>query len=81
MKKGEFNPIGISDQLDWQRIRKLLSIGLMAFILMLIGDMLIGFTWNAGYVDRGIKLFWNISSLDHVAFMRRSVWRCLYIGV
>ena len=49
MKKGEVNPIGISDQLDWQRIRKLLSIGLMAFILMLIGDMLIGFAWNAGY--------------------------------
>ena len=29
MKKGEFNPIGISDQLDWQRIRKLLSIGMV----------------------------------------------------
>lgn len=42
MKKGEFNPIGISDQLDWQRIKKLLSIGLVASIVMLIGDMLIG---------------------------------------
>ena len=46
MKKGEFNPIGISDQLDWKRIRKLLSIGLVASILMLIGDMLIGWGYR-----------------------------------
>ncbi len=42
MKKNEFNPIGIDGQLDWPRIRKLLSIGLVASVLHLIADLLIG---------------------------------------
>ena len=42
MKQNEFNPIGRDSQLDWPRIRKLLSIGLFAAILTLIGDMMIG---------------------------------------
>ena len=42
MNQNEFNPIGIESQLDWPRIRKLLSIGLFAAILALIGDMMIG---------------------------------------
>lgn len=42
MNQNEFNPIGIDSQLDWPRIRKLLSIGLFAAILTLIGDMMIG---------------------------------------
>ena len=42
MNQNEFNPIGIDSQLDWPRIRKLLSIGLFAAILALIGDMMIG---------------------------------------
>ena len=42
MNQNEFNPIGIDSQLDWTRIRKLLSIGLFAAILTLIGDMMIG---------------------------------------
>ena len=42
MNQNEFNPIGIDGQLDWPRIRKLLSIGLFAAILTLIGDMMIG---------------------------------------
>ena len=37
-----FNDIGISRQLDWPRIRKLLSIGLFAAILTFVGDMLLG---------------------------------------
>lgn len=42
MKQSEFNPIGIDSQLDWGRIRKLLSIGLFASVLHLAADMLLG---------------------------------------
>lgn len=42
MRKNEFNPIGIDSLLDWPRIRKLLSIGLLASVLHLIADLLIG---------------------------------------
>lgn len=38
----EFNDIGISRQLDWPRIRKLLSIGLFASLLHLAGDFILG---------------------------------------
>lgn len=38
----DFNDIGISRQLDWQRIRKLLTIGLIASAAHCIGDMLLG---------------------------------------
>lgn len=38
----EFNDIGISRQLDWPRIRKLLSIGLFGALLTLVGDMILG---------------------------------------
>lgn len=38
----DFNDIGISRQLDWPRIKKLLTIGLVASLLHFIGDMLLG---------------------------------------
>ena len=37
-----FNEIGISRQLDWPRIRKLLCIGVFASLLHLAGDLLLG---------------------------------------
>ena len=37
-----FNDIGISRQLDWPRIKKLLSIGLFASLLHLAGDLILG---------------------------------------
>ena len=37
-----FNDIGISKQLDWPRIQKLLCIGLFASVLHLAGDFLLG---------------------------------------
>lgn len=42
MKANEFNPIGIEAQLDWQRIRKLLTIGLVASVIAAAGDMKLG---------------------------------------
>ena len=38
----EFNDIGISRQLHWPRIRKLLTIGLIASALHDVGDMILG---------------------------------------
>lgn len=38
----DFNEIGIPAQLDWPRIKKLLTIGLFAAVLHLIGDMILG---------------------------------------
>lgn len=38
----EYNDIGISRQLDWARIKKLLAIGLFGGVLHLIGDMILG---------------------------------------
>ena len=37
-----YNDIGIASDLDWDRIRHLLKIGIFASILVLIGDMLMG---------------------------------------
>ena len=38
----DFNDIGISRELDWARIRKLLAIGLFAAALHFAGDMILG---------------------------------------
>ncbi|MBR1684074.1 MAG: hypothetical protein IJ708_02970 [Clostridia bacterium] len=38
-----YNDIGISRELDWPRIRKLLKIGMVAAVLVLIGDMMLGY--------------------------------------
>ena len=37
-----FNDIGIPNTLDWNRIRKLMVIGLLAGCMVLVGDMLLG---------------------------------------
>ena len=37
-----YNDIGIGKDLDWGRIRKLFTIGLFAGIMVLVGDMLLG---------------------------------------
>ena len=41
-KTGDFNEIGISRELDWPRIRKLLVIGLIASVLHVTGDFILG---------------------------------------
>ena len=38
----DFNEIGVSHELDWPRIKKLLTIGLFASVLHLAGDLLLG---------------------------------------
>lgn len=37
-----FNEIGVSHELDWPRIKKLLTIGLFASVLHLTGDLILG---------------------------------------
>ena len=38
----DFNDIGISRELDWPRIKKLLTIGLFASVLHLAGALILG---------------------------------------
>lgn len=47
MKKNEYNAIGIDQQLDWQRIRKLLFIGLFFATFHLVADLLLDCGWIA----------------------------------
>ena len=37
-----YNDLGIENKLDWQRIRKLMIIGILAGCIVMIGDMLLG---------------------------------------
>ena len=54
-----YNDIGISSELDWKRIRKLFVIGLCAGIMVLIGDVLLG--W--GVMDESLSgLEYSLSS-------------------
>lgn len=54
-----YNDIGISSELDWKRIRKLFVIGLCAGIMVLIGDVLLG--W--GVMDESLTgLEYSLSS-------------------
>ena len=41
-KETAFNNIGIDERLDWNRIRKLMIIGIFAACMVLAGDMLLG---------------------------------------
>ena len=43
MTKEGYNTIGIDGKLDWDRIRKLFIIGLIAGVLVFIGDWLLGY--------------------------------------
>ena len=38
----DFNDIGIPRQLDWPRVRKLLTIGVFGALLHLAGDLILG---------------------------------------
>ena len=39
----KFNDIEIDDKLDWNRIEKLMRIGIFAACMVLVGDVLIGY--------------------------------------
>ncbi|SFX84663.1 DUF6796 family protein [Ruminococcus sp. XPD3002] len=48
---GTFNDIGIDSRLDWQRIRKLLVIGLFGGCMTFVGDWLLGY----GFCDESLN--------------------------
>ena len=59
-----FNNIGIDEKLDWDRIRHLMKIGLIAGIMVLIGDMLLG--WGVSDptlsgIERKMSTYVNLS--------------------
>lgn len=70
------NTIGIEHNLDWFRIRHLLKIGLVAAIMVLIGDMLLGY----GLTDETLTGLAQILSKYETASTARIVWAAL-LGV
>ncbi len=53
-----YNNIGIDSSLDWKRIRKLLKIGIFAALMVLVGDMLLG--WGVTDESKnGIEQFFS----------------------
>lgn len=69
MKKNEYNAIGIESQLDWPRIRKLLSIGLFAACLVFIGDWILGYgVKEAGLSGLEGKISTYIGKPDYIYF-------------
>ncbi|MBQ9383658.1 MAG: hypothetical protein IJT87_05425 [Ruminiclostridium sp.] len=43
MKMTTYNDIGIKNELDWKRIRKLMILGLLGAVMTFIGDFILGF--------------------------------------
>lgn len=76
MNQNEFNPIGIDSQLDWPRIRKLLSIGLFAAILTLIGDMMIGWGIQDETQKGLIRMFSAYRHAETVHCLQQRCWEC-----
>ena len=57
-----YNEVGIKNDLDWNRIKKLLRIGLFAGVMVLIGDVLLG--WSVS--DPALKALGEYALLaDH----------------
>ena len=74
-----FNDIGIGKRLDWPRIKKLFLIGLFAGIMVLIGDMLLG--WGVADdsltgMERKLSAYLTLSD-------RRIFWSAMlgFIGI
>ena len=79
MNQNEFNPIGIDSQLDWPRIRKLLSIGLFAAILTLIGDMMIGWGIQDETKKGLVRMFSAYRHAQHI-ICSGTAWNVRYIS-
>ncbi|MCR5596144.1 MAG: hypothetical protein K6G12_09865 [Lachnospiraceae bacterium] len=78
-RKTTYNDIGIKNDLDRDRIRKLFIIGLLAGIMVLIGDMLLG--W--GVSDNSLSgLAKELSSYDDISD-GRIIWSAMlgFIGI
>lgn len=69
----EMNSIGIEPTLDWPRIRHLLKIGLIAAFMVLLGDMLLGYSLTDESLS-GIN--WILSKYEAVP-TARIVWSAL----
>lgn len=75
----KYNDIGIGKDLEWSRIRKLFCIGLLAGIMVLIGDMLLG--WgvsdeNLSGIAKKLSTYASISD-------KRIIWSAMlgFIGI
>ncbi len=66
-----FNDIGVSDEIDYKRIKKLFIIGLFASIVVFVGDWILGYGMSdsnltgiekmlSTYVNRtDMQIFWS----------------------
>lgn len=74
-----FNDLGIGKELDWSRIRKLFIIGLCAGVMVLIGDMLLG--W--GLANESLEGLEGILSAYLSLFDSRIFWSSFlgFIGI
>ena len=66
------NDIGIDDKLDWNRIEKLMRIGIFAACMVLVGDVLIGYGMHDSS-KTGMEWFWS-------AYSQLSDTRVAYLG-
>lgn len=75
----KYNDIGIGKDLDWGRIRKLFYIGLLAGIMLLIGDMLFG--W--GVSDENLSGIAKKLSTYACISDKRIIWSAMlgFIGI
>ena len=75
----KYNDIGIGKDLDWGRIRKLFYIGLLAGIMVLIGDMLLG--W--GVSDENLSGIAKKLSTYACISDKRIIWSAMlgFIGI
>lgn len=71
----DFNDIGISRELDWPRIKKLLTIGLFASVLHLAGDLILSArAWRTMRLKAFYRCYWPILLPRTAAFLPRRCW-------
>ena len=70
----DFNDIGISRELDWPRIKKLLTIGLFASVLHLAGDLILGWGVEDDALEAFYRCYRPILLSRTAAFLPRRCW-------
>ena len=70
----DFNDIGISRELDWPHIKKLLTIGLFASVLHLAGDLILGWGVEDDALEGVLQMLSPILLPRTAAFLPQRCW-------
>lgn len=70
----DFNDIGISRELDWPRIKKLLTIGLFASVLHLAGDLILGWGVEDDALEGVLQMLSAYTSTSDSGLLPRRCW-------